>query len=62
MGSYKCQKVCSSQQEVDTERTGHVCVLVTADTQMTEHPTKAKEVLEIFEEVALRRREAEIVR
>jgi hypothetical protein len=29
---------------------------------MTEHPTKAKEVLEIFEEVALRRREAEIVR
>ena len=28
---------------------------------MTEHPTKEKEVLEIFEEVSVRRREAEIV-
>ena len=35
--------------------------ILSIDTKMTEHPTKAKEVLEIFEEVALRRREAEIV-
>ena len=36
----------------------YLCV---SDSKMTEHPTKEKEVLEIFEEVSVRRREAEIV-
>ena len=35
--------------------------LCVSDSKMTEHPTKEKEVLEIFEEVSVRRREAEIV-